>query len=293
MQYLALLRLPFLTVTLGSVLVGAALAPQTSWPLALATLIAAALLHLATNVANDYQDFVSGVDVLNPGTLSPFTGGSRVLVAGAVKPRAALALSAGFFVAGGLLGLALVKWGGPGVIALGLVGGVLVFGYALPKRGLVYLGLGEPAIFAAWGPLMVAGAYLVQTGSVDWGRVLWASWLPGVLTLLILLLNEIPDAPSDAKAGRRTWATLWGEGFVLKAYITLLLSAHAGLALGVLLGALPASAGLALLGLPVGLAAWFRAKSSVGNWPEYAKAIRLNILAHSLSVGFLVLGLLT
>ncbi len=290
--WFALLRLPFLTVTVGSVLVGVALAPQRSWVLALLTLLGAALLHLATNVANDYQDFVSGVDAANPGVLSPFTGGSRVLLAGAVRPGAALALSAALFALGGLAGLYLVRFGGPGVLALGAVGGLLVYGYAFPRKGFVYLGLGELAIFAAWGPLMVAGAYLVQTGSVDWVRVLWGSWLPGIHTLLILLLNEIPDAAPDASAGRRTWAILLGARRALGLYLLLLLAGHGGVLLGIALGKLPAWAGLALLGLPLGVAAWLKAKKHLGDWPRYADAIKLNILSHAVSVGLLVIGLL-
>ena len=290
--WLALLRFPFLTVTAGSVLAGAALAPERSWALALLTLLAAALLHLATNVANDYQDFVSGVDAANPGVLSPFTGGSRVLLAGAVSPRAALALSAALFTLGGLVGLYLARFGGPGVLALGALGGLLVYGYAFPRRGFVYLGLGELAVFAAWGPLMVAGAYLVQTGSVDWARVLWGSWLPGVQTLLVLLLNEIPDAPSDSLAGRRTWATLLGARRALGLYLLLLLAGHGGVLLGIALGRLPAQAGLALLGLPVGIAAWLKAKEHLCDWPRYAAAIKLNILSHAVSVGLLVIGLI-
>ena len=49
-------------------------------------LLGSCFFHIATNVANDYFDFKSGNDAANISATSPFSGGSRMVVDGMVKP---------------------------------------------------------------------------------------------------------------------------------------------------------------------------------------------------------------
>ena len=86
-----LLRLPFLTVTIGAVLLGTAFA---SWDTSqfnilhfILALIGSCFFHIATNVANDYFDFKSGADAVNVSATAPFSGGSRMILKGFVPPN--------------------------------------------------------------------------------------------------------------------------------------------------------------------------------------------------------------
>src|SRR5262245_30269609 len=87
-------RLPFLTATLVSVVLGLVIAAGDApfhWGLALATIVAASAIHLGLNVANDIFDALSGADEANP-TPTPFSGGSRVIVEGALSIRQMIAI---------------------------------------------------------------------------------------------------------------------------------------------------------------------------------------------------------
>ena len=68
----------------------------------------------------------------------------------------------------------------------------------------MYRGLGEVAVALGFGPLMLLGAYVVQTrGALAWEPFV-ASIPIALLVALILYVNEIPDRRGDAHAGKRT-----------------------------------------------------------------------------------------
>jgi 1,4-dihydroxy-2-naphthoate octaprenyltransferase len=94
---MTLLRLPFMTVTIGAVLVGTSFATWSTGRFHLGhfilTLLGACFFHIATNVANDYFDFKSGNDAANTSGTAPFSGGSRMLLEGFISPNEALAVS--------------------------------------------------------------------------------------------------------------------------------------------------------------------------------------------------------
>ena len=77
-------------------------------------------------------------------------------------------------------------------------------GYTAPPLKFVYRGLGEVAVAIGFGPLMLLGAYVVQTG----GALAWEPFVASIpialLVALILYVNEIPDRRGDAQAGKRT-----------------------------------------------------------------------------------------
>ena len=52
------------------------------------------------------------------------------------------------------------------LLVIGVVGIVVSLGYTAPPLKLVYRGLGEVAVAIGFGPLMLLGAYVVQTGGV-------------------------------------------------------------------------------------------------------------------------------
>ena len=91
-------------------------------------------------------------------------------------------------------------------------------GYTAPPLKFVYRGLGEIAVAIGFGPLMLLGAYVVQTrGALSWEPFV-ASLPIALLVALILYVNEIPDRRGDARAGKRTLPVRLSPATVIAIY---------------------------------------------------------------------------
>jgi 1,4-dihydroxy-2-naphthoate octaprenyltransferase len=112
------------------------------------------------------------------------------------------------------------------IVVLGLVGLLGGFFYTGKPFGYKYRALGDLGIFALFGPLMVLGAFIVQTGQFDWMPLLIA--LPiGFLVTAILHANNLRDMPFDSRAGIRTLALVAGRGGSRAIYALLVIGAYA------------------------------------------------------------------
>jgi 1,4-dihydroxy-2-naphthoate octaprenyltransferase len=190
----------------------------------LLTLGAVLCVHLGANVANDYYDYVTGADSMNPEP-TPFSGGSRVIQDGLVSAKASLTLTIVFLAAGFGMGLVLNSMiPGNKVLLIGIAGILCGFLYSAVPAKLSYRGLGEIVIFIAFGPLTVMGAYLCQTGEIDLFSCL-ISIPAGLLVLAILLVNEVLDLEWDAKAGKRTLVVRLGKGRAYRLFLAVYVAA--------------------------------------------------------------------
>jgi 1,4-dihydroxy-2-naphthoate octaprenyltransferase len=248
-------RLPFLSATAVPVLLGIAIAGSHgafSWWLALLTLVGASFAHLAINVSNDVFDTLSGADEANVNP-TQFSGGSRVAIYELLTVRQLALISAGLFVAAGLLGLALVAiTGSLTLLWIGIAGVVLGIGYTAPPLKLVYRGVGEIAVALGFGPIMLLGAYVVQTGRLSVEAAV-ASVPVAILVALILYVNEIPDRSGDASAGKRTLPVRLAPDVVRNLYLGAAITAFAVIAVGVAVGLLPWPTLAALVAVPLAL----------------------------------------
>ena len=252
-------RLPFLTATIIPVLLGIAIAAhQGAFDLVTAalTVIGAAFVQLGLNVANDVFDTVQGADDANV-TPTRFSGGSRVIQYGLVSLRQMATLATLFYVVAGAIGLQLLAIrGSAALLVIGVVGFVVSLGYTAPPLKFVYRGLGEVAVALGFGPLMLLGAYVVQTrGALSWEPFV-ASIPIALLVALILYVNEIPDRRGDARAGKRTLPVRFSRSAVIGGYGAAAGAAYAILVAGVLVGALPVTALLVLLTIPMARRVW-------------------------------------
>ena len=253
--FLRTTRLPFISATAVPVLLGIAVAASDgafTWWTALLTLIGAFFAHLGINVSNDVFDTLSGADDANVNP-TQFSGGSRVAVYGLLTIRQLVALSAALFGVAAIIGLLLV-WitGSPILLWIGIAGIVVGLAYTMPPLKLVYRGLGEIAVFLGFGPIMLLGAYVVQTGRLAW-EPLVASIPVGILVALILYVNEIPDRAGDASAGKRTLPVRLPASTVQAGYLAGALLAFGVIAAGVAGGVLPWPTLVALLAVPMAL----------------------------------------
>ena len=251
--FLRTTRLPFLSATGIPVLLGLAVAAREGvfnpW-LALLTVIGAALAHLAINVSNDIFDTLSGADEANVNP-TPFSGGSRVLIYDLVTLRQLVTLAAALLAGTIAIGLFLVWATGSAILlAIGLAGIGLGLAYTAPPLKLVYRGLGEITVAIGFGPIMLLGAYVVQTGSLGWEAVI-ASVPVALLVAMILYVNEIPDRVGDAAAGKRTLPVRLSPSVVTGIYLAAAALAFAVVVAGVVIGLLPVGTLLALLAAPL------------------------------------------
>jgi 1,4-dihydroxy-2-naphthoate octaprenyltransferase len=248
-------RLPFLSATAVPVLLGIAVAASHgafTWWTALLTLLGGSLAHLAINVTNDIFDTLSGADDANT-TPTMFSGGSRVVVYDLVTIRGLAAIAVGLFGAAAAIGLVLVAvtqsmtllWIGVSGIAVGVA-------YTTPPLKLVYRGLGELAVALGFGPIMLLGAYVVQTGELAWEPFV-LSLVPGILIALILYVNEIPDRRPDAETGKRTLPVRLAPETVRTGYLLAALAAFAIVVAGVVVGLFPWPTLVALAAVPIAL----------------------------------------
>ena len=248
-------RLPFLSATAVPVLLGIAVAASHgafTWWTALLTLIGGSFAHLAINVTNDIFDTLSGADEANTNP-TQFSGGSRVVVYDLVTIRGLSLLAAGLFAAAATIGLVLVAvTGSLTLLWIGLAGVAVGVAYTAPPLKLVYRGLGEIAVALGFGPIMLLGAYVVQTGRLAWEPFV-LSLVPGALIALILFVNEIPDRRSDASAGKRTLPVRFAPDVIRTGYLVVALAAFAVIVAGAAGGLLPWPTLIALAAVPLAL----------------------------------------
>lgn len=273
-------RAPFLTASGMPVLLGAFAASWHAGVFALdrflLTLGAVLCVHAGANVANDYYDYVTGADTINPQP-TPFSGGSRVIQDSLVSARASLALSIAFLAAGFVMGLVLNSMiPGNKVILIGIVGILCGFLYSAVPAKLSYRGLGEIVVFIAFGPLTVMGAYLCQTGELNVFSFL-ISIPAGFLVLAILLVNEVLDLEWDAKAGKRTLAVRLGQGRAYGLFLTVYLTAFVSVAALLVARLAPPWAALAFVPAALAIRGLIPSRA-LATRPTLINASRLTIL---------------
>lgn len=207
--WIAATRPRTLPAAIAPVLVGSALAERAGHFSAGAAglcLLFALLVQIGANFANDYYDFVKGADNVHR------VGPRRAVAAGLVSPDAMRRAMWGVFAAAFFSGLGLVAWGGPWLIAIGVVSIVCGIAYTGGPWPLGYHGLGDVFVFVFFGLVAVGATYFVQARGVTLD-VLLAGAAIGALTTNILVLNNYRDAETDARADKRTLVVRFGRNF--------------------------------------------------------------------------------
>ena len=226
-----------------------------NWPVLLASMAGAVLLHCAGNLLNDYFDFRSGVyrkldgDANRPG---------RLLVKGAMRPSEYLHEALACLAAAGAITAYLVWACGWGILLFGSAAAAALYIYTGPPLALKYHAMGEALIFITFGPLLMAGAAFAQTLRLEWAAVL-ASIPVGLATTAILVGNNVRDRDEDSVAGIKTLSKVIGHRRLAMLYIVLVCLAVTSLVAMAAWGAMPP----ALLAAPLLLALLVRPISCV------------------------------
>lgn len=204
------------------VVVGAALALSEdvfSPGPALAALLAALLLQIGANLANDVFDYKKGADT--GARLGPL----RVTQAGLLSPEQVLLATGITFGLAALIGLYLIVVGGWPIALIGLLSIAAGLAYTGGPFPLGYNGLGDVFVFLFFGLAAVCGTYYVQAGTVS-PAAWWAAGPMGLLATAILVVNNLRDLETDRAAGKKTLAVRWGARAARLEYSLLLAVAY-------------------------------------------------------------------
>lgn len=206
-NWLLAVRPKTLPTAVGPVLVGNALAygsPSFSAFTMVVTVACAVLLQMSVNLANDYFDFVNGIDtdqrlgpvrVTQSGLLAPTTVRNGMLV------TLNLAILAGLY---------LVWIAGWPLLIAGLLAVLALLAYSGGPFPLASNALGDLAVFVFYGPVAVAGAHYVQSGYLDPLALVLS--VPVALPITaVLVVNNLRDIPTDERAGKKTLAVRLGD----------------------------------------------------------------------------------
>ena len=251
-SWVVIMRLPFLSATLVPIFVGAAIAKFAGYPiqwgwLAL-TALGGSLLQIGTNTSNDYFDHISGTDEINYNYSNKgLNGGGRGIQMGLISPEGMLKLAIVTFGLSALVGIPLIVKAGYSILWLGLIGFLSgLFYTAPPFKFSSRKGLGELLIGLNFGPLMVAGSALVQTGTL-----LPEAFLIGIpiclLIAAVVYVNEFPDHDSDKQSGKNTLIVVFGPEKARAGYVSLVVGAFLSIIALVLSEKLPQETLISLL----------------------------------------------
>ena len=276
-------RIPFSTATLIPVALGSIIAWRDTgefmWMRFWLVTAGALLMHMGTNLVNDYFDHLSGCDKANPNP-TPFSGGSRVIQQGLIPAGDILRVSLISFTIGSAIGLYLnYLSGGNVILILGIIGVFLGFFYSAKPLSIGYGSLGELATGLGFGPLMVLGAYYVQAQNLILS-VFLASIPIGMLIALVLFINEFPDYEADKSVNKRTLVVILGKKNAAVLYYILLAVVYLVIVALVVFKFLPYACLIALLSLPLALKAFLTLKKNYDKINELLPANALTIGLH-------------
>ena len=186
---------------------------------ALACLLCALLLQIGANLANDVFDFKKGVDTHE--RLGPL----RVTQAGLLTQGQVYVGMGVVFGLAALLGVYLAWTAGWPVIAIGVLSILAALAYTGGPYPLGYHGLGEVFVFLFFGLAACCGTFFVLTGAFDLVS-LWIAVPLGLLTVAILIVNNLRDIETDRATGKRSLAVVFGAEWTRREYTAVIALAY-------------------------------------------------------------------
>ncbi|MBQ4492696.1 MAG: 1,4-dihydroxy-2-naphthoate octaprenyltransferase [Deltaproteobacteria bacterium] len=178
-------------------------------------LVFAVLCQTAANLANDYFDFLSGVDANNRSRAEA----EKLLIRGVLTPcamRNAAVLVLGVAL---LVGLALVFYGGWWLAVVGALVAAAVLGYSGGPWPLASHGLGEVVTVLFYGLVPTVLTFYVQGGAMPPWEVWLAAIAVGLVAANVMMVNNYRDVEADRSSGKRTLAVRFGRRAIAWAYL--------------------------------------------------------------------------
>jgi 1,4-dihydroxy-2-naphthoate polyprenyltransferase len=248
------------------------------WGWLAATVIGIYAIEVAKNASGDIFDFDSGTDLaVSAAERSPFSGGKRVLVDRLLSRVQTKTIAGVGYIVATVIGLSIVTLREPSVFWLGLLGMACAYFYHAPPLKLSYRGLGELSVAACYGPLLCAGTFLVQNGSISLEVVLLSLPL-GLLIAGFLLINEVPDYHADQTAGKRTLVVRIGRVNASRLFALVMAAALLFLIILPFLVTIPRSVWIGLVAAPSAIFAARRLLADPGDTESVVPAQAASLL---------------
>lgn len=191
--------------------------------LAICTLGGAIAIQIATNFFNDAIDHAKGADTTKR------LGPRRVTASGMMSRKQVLRWAFRFLILAALFGAFLIEARGWPILAIGIPSLFLAYGYTGGPFPLAYRGMGELFVILFFGFIAVTGTVFVQTGTWPVEALLLGGQI-GLLSAVLISINNLRDREEDASTGKRTLAVRAGPKFaVMFIWLEVKLAAFAGL----------------------------------------------------------------
>jgi len=173
------------------------------WWLWVCTLLGALCIQIATNFFNDAVDGKKGADGERR------MGPKRLTGTGEMTFGQVMGLGTVFLVGAAFFGAFLFLARGWPMLAIGLPSLFLAYGYTGGPFPLAYRGMGEIFVILFFGFVAVMGTVFVQTGIWPEEAVLLGGQV-GLLSAVLISVNNFRDREEDALVGKRTLAVKFG-----------------------------------------------------------------------------------
>ena len=192
-------------------------------------LIGACLVHLGTNVLDDFFDYKSLIKQVNFNKKEYLNNTQntkcRYLLSGILSEAQVLKLAGFYFGLAGIIGLFFyIKCGTP-VLKIGIAAGIIAICYSFLSK----IRLSEIAIAVMYGPLLFCGVNYVMTKTISW-EVFVLSIPTMIMTVVLLYIHSVMDFDYDLKEGHLTVANIFNSQldslivlkiFIILAYVSL------------------------------------------------------------------------
>lgn len=210
------------------------------------SLIGLLLLHISTNVLNEYYDYKSGIDFDTEKT--PFSGGSGILISEQLPAKVSLLMGITSFILAIPIGIYFVLTIGLKILPIFLIGSIFVLFYTSHLAKIGY-GISEISAGLGLGTLPIIGTYVIISEFYSFSAI-YASIPSGILVANLLFLNEFPDTEADRKGGRKTLPVVFGKDKSAILYSILTSFVYIWIIVGISFRIIPVHTIVALLTLP-------------------------------------------
>lgn len=178
--------------------------------LAVCTALSSVCIQIACNFFNDALDSRRHADTARR------QGPMRITANGRMSARAVQIWGCVFLAAAAAAAVPLIMAQGWGVAAIGIPCMICAYIYTGGPYPLAYHGLGELFVLLFFGLVAVVGTVYVQVGwHPDYGAMYIAAFMVGtvcgLLSCLLIEVNNIRDRAEDSTTGKRTLAVRLGE----------------------------------------------------------------------------------
>lgn len=195
-----------LLVSMAPVIMSIAIASKyitIKWLPAVICLVFAVMAQVLSNFVNDYADGLKGADNERLGPQYMISSG---LISQQQMRRGIIVWAILTFI----VGCTLLYYGGWILLPFGIVIMLCAIAYSGGPFPLSRHALGDVAVLLFYGIAPVVLTFFIQTGFVNW-QIVVAGLAIGIVVDNLLIVNNYRDAENDAKNGKKTTVTLFGN----------------------------------------------------------------------------------